>query len=76
MVKEVKQAKSNAVEFSKHLAGTLVALSLLSLGAYAVWDGRYKTKLAIGSVALLFAGAVNVIVGCVILYRVLMHKEG
>lgn len=76
MVKEVKQARSNAVEFSKHLGGVVVALSLLSLGAFAAYEGRYKTKLTICAAALLFAGAINVIVGGVVLYRVLMHKEG
>ncbi len=75
MVKEVKKSASNSVEFTKHLSGVAVALSLLSLGGYAAYLGRYKTQLAISTVALLFAGAVNVIVGCVVLYRVLMRKE-
>lgn len=74
-VKEVKQAKSNAVAFTKHLSGTIVALSLLGLGGYAAYLGHYKTQLRIGTIALLFAGAINAIVGCVVLYRVLMHRE-
>lgn len=75
MVKEVKQAKSNAVVFTKQLAGTLVAVSLLGQASYAVYQGEHKVKLAIGVSALLFSAAVSALVGCIVLYRVLMHKE-
>ena len=71
----MKEVKNNAVAFSKNLAGVVVALSLLSLGAYAAYEGRYHTSVKICAAGLLFAGAVNVIFGMLQLYRALMHKE-
>jgi hypothetical protein len=74
VVKEVKQAKSNAVVFTKQLAGTAVAISLLGLGAYAVYQGEHKTKMAIAVTGLLFSAAVNILVGSIVFYKVLMNK--
>lgn len=75
MVKQVKKATSDTVLFTKNLARMIVAVSLVSVGVYAVYQGR-KESTAVYTVALLFAGAVNVLVGLVALYRALMHKEG
>jgi hypothetical protein len=72
-MKQAKKAKSNVFEFSKHLSGVIVALSLLSMGAYAAYLGHYKTRLVIYAGALLFGGAINALVGLVALYRTLMH---
>jgi hypothetical protein len=75
MTNKAKEVKQNTVEFSKNLAHTVVALSLLSLGVFAAYQGHYETKIAFYAYALLFAGAVNVIVGLIAFYRALMHKE-
>lgn len=76
MVKQVKKATSDTVVFSKRLAGVVVALSLFSFGLYGIYLGHEKTSLAVCSAALMFSGALNVVVSTVVLYRVLMNKEG
>ena len=73
MVKQVKQATSDTVVFAKNLSQMIVAVSLLSLSAYAITQGR-KEHTAVYSVALLFAGAINALIGLFALYRALMHK--
>lgn len=75
MVNKVKEVKNNAFVFSKNLAHTVVALSLIGLGAFAAYHGHYETKIAVYAYAQLFAGAVNVMVGLIAFYRALMHKE-
>lgn len=74
MVKEVKQAGSEAKLFSLRLAGMTVALSLAGLGVYAISIGRSRA-LQVSAVALTFAGVINIVAGAVVLYRVLMQKE-
>lgn len=74
MIQKAKEVKSNTVEFSKKLAGMIVAVSLLALGAYAVYLGHFKTHEAVYTIALLFAGAINMLVGLCALYKALMHN--
>jgi hypothetical protein len=51
----------------------IVAVSLTSLGAYAAYMGR-KEHTAVYMISLLFAGAVNALIGLVALYRALMSN--
>jgi hypothetical protein len=73
MVKQINAAKNNAVTFTKNLSHMIVAVSLTSLGAYAAYMGR-KEHTAVYMISLLFAGAVNALIGLVTLYRALMSN--
>lgn len=75
MVQKVKQATNDTVVFSKRLGGMVFALSLFGLGVYANSQAHTQHMNRVYAAVLVFAGALNVVAGAVVLYRVLMHKE-
>ena len=74
MVKQIKEAANNGLQFAKQLATVITAISVLGLGAYAVYLGRSKIALMLGSAALIFSGILACVVGLGLLYKALMRK--
>jgi heme A synthase len=71
---KVKKQANETVEFIKRLAGVIVALSLLGLGAFALVTA-HGNHVQINAVALSFSGAVNLFIGAGVFYKVLMRKS-
>lgn len=77
MKEAAKTTKNNAMEiwdFTQQLVKILFALSIVCLGAYAVFIGKIETHMLIKQIALIVSGICTVLSGTALEFKTIMRK--